>query len=543
MKIIKLSFLFLILFALVSCIPNFLINTPSATSNVMYQIFVRSFYDSDGDGIGDLRGVAEKAQYLKDLGVDIVWLMPINKAHSYHGYDPLDLFSIEEDYGDFDDFMYMVNKLHAYGIRIILDLVINHTSDQNPLFKDAIENTKSSKYWNWFILSLEDHTDQFGWHYKINSKGQKVWYFGLFDLSMPDYNFEDEEVKLFVKQVVDFWLEKGVDGFRFDALKNIYGFGFDDGIQQSALYAKELAEYIYSKKSDAVIVGEVFTGNRDDLMSFWPMPVLNFSLRYQILDNKEGTNNLITNGFLWYNDPLMRNYLFLDSHDENRFISDLEAFYSNSTNPRFYSEAQFAIWNTVLLSLKGVPIIYYGDEIGLRGYKWNDYPSSIPVREPMQWYKSGDGIGQTFWTKEKYANINFGNANIDGSMYDDPNDGISVEEQKEIPNSLYNYLKKVINIRKKYLPLSRGDMVIRADFKNLIAIERYYGNEQILMITNPDPFSDAQYVVPDGYKLVFFADLNNHDTGFIFEDRNIFITSNNQTFTIKPRQVYFFYKE
>lgn len=542
MKILKFFLLFIILIFLTSCISPFLTDSPGKTSNVMYQIFVRSFYDSNDDGIGDLRGVAEKAQYLKDLGIDIVWLMPINEAQSYHGYDPINLYSIEDDYGDFDDFKYMVNKLHSFGIRVILDLVINHTSDQNPMFIDAIENTNNSKYWNWFILSFDDHSNQFGWHWKINSKGQKIWYFGLFDSSMPDYNFENNEIKLEIQKAIDFWLERGVDGFRFDALKNIYGYGFDDGISQSVSYAKSLAEYVYSKKPDAIIVAEVYTGDKNILKSFSPMSVLNFSMRYQILFNKEGADSQIFSGYLWYDDSLMRNFLFLDNHDENRFISDLESFYSNSGNPRFYSEAQFAIWNTVLIGLKGIPIIYYGDEIGQRGYKWNDYPSSIPVREPMQWYKSGSGVGQTFWTKEKYSKITFGNANIDGAIYDDPYDGISVEEEMEKPNSLFNYIKKVINLRKTYLSLSKGDMLIRADYKNLIAIERIFGNQQVLLLVNPDPFSESEYVVLEGYRLIFFADLNSPNDGFTFEDKNILLTKN-ETYIIKSRQVYFFLKE
>jgi alpha-amylase len=519
-----------------------LVNPTEETSNVIYQIFVRSFYDSNGDGIGDLRGVAQKAQYLKNLGIDIVWLMPINEAQSYHGYDPINLYSIEKDYGDFDDFKFMINKLHLYGIRVILDLVINHTSDQNPLFKDAIENTNNSKYWDWFILSFEDHSNQFGWHWKENSKGQKIWYFGLFDSSMPDYNFENNEVKLEIQKVIDFWLERGVDGFRFDALKNIYGYGFDDGISQSAYYAKDLANYIYSKKKDAIIVAEVYAGDKNILKSFSPMPVLNFSMRYQILSNKEGADSQISSGYLWYEDSLMRNYLFLDNHDENRFISDLESFYSNSENPSFYSEAQFAIWSTVLIGMKGIPIFYYGDEIGLKGYKWNDYPSSIPVREPMQWYESGRGVGQTFWTIEKYSKITFGNANIDGAIYDDPNDGISVEEEMKITNSLFNYMKKVINLRKTYLSLIVGDMFIRADYKNLIAIERIFDNQHVLLITNPDPFSESEYIVPKGYRLIFYADLNSPNDGFIFEDKDILLTDS-ERYIIKPRQIYFFLKE
>ncbi|MBO8160434.1 MAG: alpha-amylase [Thermosipho sp. (in: Bacteria)] len=529
---------------LTSCIPIFYFNTPVESSNIMYQIFVRSFYDSNGDGVGDLRGIAEKARYLKDLGIDIVWLMPINEAKSYHGYDPIDLYSIEQDYGNFNDFVFMVNKLHENGIRVVIDLVINHTSDQNPLFLDAIENTTNSKYWNWFILSLEDHSGQNHWHWKINSKGQKVWYFGLFDSSMPDFNYDCLEVREEIKKVIDFWFDRGVDGFRFDALKNIYGYDWDDGIAESSEYARELANYIYSKKSNAIIVAEVYTGDKNVLKSFSPMPVLNFSMMYTIRGNLEGKDWLISDGYIWYDDPFMRNYLFLDNHDLNRFISDLESFYeaNGAQNPRFYAEAQFAIWNTLMVSLKGIPVIYYGNEIGQRGFKWSIYPNDLPVREPLQWYAAGEGHGQTFWTKSWYTDIEFGNAKNDGAMYDDPNDGVSVEEEFLDEHSLFNYLKTIFNLRKKYISLSKGDMKIKYESENLIVIERFANNQKVLVLINPDPFSVSYFEIPGGFRQIFYADLNNPSQGFVFEecDNNL---SQNLDYTINPRQVYIFVSE
>ncbi|MCD6105611.1 MAG: hypothetical protein J7J43_07575 [Thermosipho sp. (in: Bacteria)] len=117
-----------------------------------------------------------------------------------------------------------------------------------------------------------------------------------------------------------------------------------------------------------------------------------------------------------------------------------------------------------------------------------------------------------------------------------------MEEEMEKPNSLFNYIKKVINLRKTYLSLSKGDMLIRADYKNLIAIERIFGNQQVLLLVNPDPFSESEYVVPEGYRLIFFADLNSPNDGFTFEDKNILLTKN-ETYIIKSRQVYFFLKE
>lgn len=146
---------------------------------VVYEIFIRSFYDSDGDGVGDINGVSQKVDYLRKLGIDAVWFMPFNEAVSYHGYDITDYYNVEKDYGTMEDLENMIQVLHENGIKVIMDLVINHTSDEHPWFKDAVENTTSSPYWDYYIMSLEDHSGQDHWHWKINSKGQKVWYFGL----------------------------------------------------------------------------------------------------------------------------------------------------------------------------------------------------------------------------------------------------------------------------------------------------------------------------------------------------------------------------
>ncbi|SHH58299.1 alpha-amylase family glycosyl hydrolase [Thermosipho atlanticus] len=532
-----------ILLVLTSCVPFWFSSSPEQSSNIMYLIFVRSFYDSNGDGIGDLRGVGEKASYLKELGIDIVWLMPINEAVSYHGYDPINLYSIESDYGSFDDFFYMVSMLHKNGIRVVLDLVINHTSNKNPYFLDAIENTTNSKYWDWFIMSLDDHSGQNHWHYMINSKGQMVWYFGLFSETMPDYNYDNPSVREEIRRVIDFWLERGVDGFRFDALKNIYGYDYDDGIFESATFAKELAQYVYSKKPNAIIVGEVYSGDQNVLKSFYPMPVFNFTFMYNVRSNPEGADWLVSNSYLWYDSE---NFLFIDNHDlSDRFISNLEEnLYKNSGSPRFYAKAQFALLNTLMVSMKGIPVIYYGNEIGQKGFKWNTDPYDVPMREPFQWYASKRDSGQTYWTKLLYSNakITFGNANQDGAMYDDPDDGISVEEQEKISNSLLNYFKTIFNIRKRYKSLSIGEMSIKSDQKNLVVIERSYYNQKALVLINLDPFKENYYVIPTGYKQVFYADLNSPANGFIFSTEEKIIKQS-ITYTVKPRQVYIFVYE
>ncbi|PLV57207.1 alpha-amylase family glycosyl hydrolase [Thermotoga sp. SG1] len=512
----------------------FFSNSSNPKYPVIYEIFIRSFYDSDGDGIGDFEGVTQKIDYLKGLGIDAVWFMPFNESVSYHGYDVVDYYDVEDDYGTMEDFENMVQELHRNGIKVIMDLVINHTSDQHPWFKDAVENTTSSSYWNYYIMSLEDHSGQDHWHWKVNSRGQKVWYFGLFGHTMPDLNHDNPKVREEVKNIVDFWLGKGVDGFRIDAAKHIYGWSWDDGIESSANYFYWFKDYVLSRKSDAVIVGEVLSGSTYDL-SIYPIPVFNFALMYGIRSNIEGIDGLLENNWVENSFP------FLENHDLNRFFSHVQDVY-NMFDTSYYESVKkrVALWYFLIFTVKGPPVIYYGGEIGTRGFKWYGPVYDEPLREPMQWYSSGSGEGQTFWTKEVYQkeNVTFGDANVDGCIYDDPFDGFSVEEQEKDSQSLLNFFKFMLNFRKKHNAILNGDQKIFRDWKNLIAFYRISSDEELLVVLNPDPTWQNTFTFEKDMVMILEVDFKSFTWN---ENKRSF--SAGETFTVSPMKAYIFIKE
>lgn len=514
------------------------------TSSVMYKLFIRSFYDGDGDGIGDFKGIAQKVDYLKNLGVDTVWLLPFNNSDSYHGYDVLDYYDVEPDYGTYEDLEELVKILNANGIRVVMDVVFNHTSDKHPWFLDAVENTTNSPYWNYYIMTLQDKTGQANWHWKINSKGQKVWYFGLFSLTMPDLNFDNPAVREEIKKVLDFWITVGIDGFRFDAVKHFYGWSWNDGVDQSAAASHELEDHIRIRLPNAVVVGEAYDGDPNVLSKFAPMPVFNFTFMYAITGNHEGKDGLLGGSINWFRSPNyylpVRHFPFIDNHDLNRFISVLidQKYSGNQTN----GTKQYLLANALLLSLDGMPAVYYGNEIGLRGWKWGSDPWDLPVREPMQWYASQNGQGQTWWTKPIYQSkgITTGNANVDGAIYDDPNDGISVEEQ-ESGKTILNFFKQFISLRKEYPALSLGTLIIERDWKNLIVIKRTYANQEVLVLINLDPTYSSNFTIPAGYRWVWYAffDGSTFDFGQKTGEPPL---SSNTNWTVQPRQAYVFVK-
>jgi len=516
-------------------------NSPKLTSSVMYKLFIRSFFDSNGDGIGDFTGVSQKVDYLKKLGVDTIWFLPFNTSKSYHGYDVENYYNVEPDYGSFADLEEMIKTLAYNGINVIMDLVVNHTSDTHPWFLDAIEKTTSSKYWNYYIMSLTPPSNRAHWHYKINSKGQQVWYFGLFDSSMPDLNFDNPAVRQEIRNIIDFWLLVGVSGFRLDAVKHYYGWSWDDGVTQSAQVAKELESYIRSKVPNALVVSEVYSGDPGTLSSFAPMPVFNFTFMFNVKNSYEGRDNLLRDSISWlnqtgYNLPVWH-YPFLDNHDLDRLISFLlDSKYSGNVTEAI---KQYLVLNALLLSLHGMPAIYYGNEIGLRGWKWNSEPWDIPVREPMQWYASQTGRGQTNWTLSVYRTlgIKFGNALNDGAIYDDPYDKVSVEEQ-ESGFSILNFFRQFIKLRNDYPAMAFGNIQIERDWKNLIVVRRATSNQEVLLLFNLDPRWPNTYRVPAGFRWVWYAFFN--DTNFTFGPRSEQPLSRETDWTVNPRQIYVF---
>ncbi len=200
--------------------PLILVALLQAHPTVCYEVFVRSFYDSNGDGIGDLRGLTQKLDYIAGLGADCVWLMPVAESPSYHGYDVTDYYKIEPDYGTNEDFKTFVTAAHQHHIRVLVDLVLNHTSSEHPWFREALKDS-TSPHRSWYRWApAQNGVCANNWH---KSPIRDECYFGLFWSGMPDLNYENPAVLEEMKRVARFWLDSmHVDGFRLDAVRHLY---------------------------------------------------------------------------------------------------------------------------------------------------------------------------------------------------------------------------------------------------------------------------------------------------------------------------------
>lgn len=396
-----------------------------AENAVFYEIFVRSFCDGNGDGIGDFQGVAEKMPYLKELGVDALWLMPTFDSPSYHGYDVVDYLKTEPDYGTMEDFENMIKVAHEHGIKIILDFIINHSSVENPWFQDAISNPNSI-YSRYYVLG--DEFDKFD---ELGPWGQNIWYgdergdyLAIFWSGMPDLNFGDKNLREEIKGAAKFWIDKGIDGFRLDASQHID----DNDMELTHAWWKDFYDLVKSENTDLFIVGENWNENPEFIAPFFKEmdSSFNFGISYQIIEavKNGGTVNLVES---------LNRIRKIYAKYEKEFIDS--SFLRNHDMPRVASEldeiGQQRLAAAVLFTLPGTPFMYYGEEIGQKGQKPDEN-----IREPFDWYKSMEGKGMTTMSNKNPFRFTI------------KNDGISLEEQENDPESLYNYYKKLIKIRK-----------------------------------------------------------------------------------------------
>jgi glycosidase len=411
-------------------------------NSVFYEIFVRSFYDSNGDGIGDFRGLTQKLDYLndgdkkttQDLGVTALWLMPIFPSYSYHGYDVTDYMTVNPQYGTMNDFKLLVKEAHSRGIKIIIDLVINHTSDQHPWFKAAQD--PSSPYHDYYIWSATDPgylgpSNQRVWHQAANGQ----YYYGIFDASMPDLNHRNPAVTEEIHKIVKFWLtDVGIDGFRIDGARHLVEEGRKQVNTTSTHdWFKAFHKFYKRLNPEAVTVGEVWDTSSniagyvagDELdMAF------DFDLASAFVQSAAGRSSFLTNTTLANDLPLFQNGLsmatFLSNHDINRSYNSFGNMVDKAKNAA-----------TIFLTSPGVPFVYYGEEIGMTGEK----PDEL-IRTPMQW---NNEINAGFSTANPWESVNQNYTSV------------NVEQEQSNPDSLLSFYKKVINIRASNPVLQTGD--------------------------------------------------------------------------------------
>ncbi len=425
----------------------------TAHPTVCYEVFVRSFYDSNGDGIGDLRGLTQKLDYIAGLGADCVWLMPVAESPSYHGYDVTNYDKIEPAYGTNDDFTAFVAAAHQHHIRVLVDLVLNHTSSQHPWFQEALKDT-ASPHRSWYRWAV---TPGSNWH---KSPIRDEYYFGLFWSGMPDLNYENPAVLAEMKQVARFWLDSmHVDGFRLDAVRHLVEVGNEvSNTPGTHQVLRDFGQYVRSIAPQAYTIGEVWD-NTDVILTYYPDQLdayfafpISEALMEAVRTGKTGGLMPTVQQFVRA-EPAWRWAPFQRNHDQTRTMTAL----SNDT-----AGAKLAA--TILLTLPGVPFVYYGEEIGMTGDKPDER-----LRTPMQWNSSARGFTSgTPWEVLQSDTLT-----------------VNVAAEDREPGSLLNLYRTLTHLRATNRALREGRLEpIESGSESLLAYTRRADSTLVLILAN-----------------------------------------------------------
>ena len=457
---------------------------------VTYEIFVQSFHDSDGDGIGDIKGMTTKLDYLKELGVEAVWLMPIHPSPSYHKYDVVDYRDVHPDYGTLDDFRNFVKEAHQRDIHVVIDLVINHSSSEHPWFVQAARNP-DSPYRDYYVWAREeDIKDQIEkketkldsdnitqWHLPPGGKGQLAEgpladsnperYYGYFIGGMPDLNYDNPKVKQEIFNIGRFWLEDvGVDGFRLDAARHIFP---DERADDNHHWWVEFRAEMEKIKLDVYLVGEVWA----DAATVAPYleglhALFNFDLGYAITST---VLHGVDSGLVQTHKKILTFYqsispdfidaTFLTNHDQNRIMSELNG-----------DVGKAKVAASILMTLPGAPYIYYGEELGMMGKK-----PDPNIREPFLWSDNGSEVPT--WIKPEYST---------------PETVTPLDQQQDDSTSLYHHYKELIAFRKSSPVLTFGAIdTTTYDVDGITSFYRSYQGDTLMVLHN---LTDQVVVMP-----------------------------------------------
>lgn len=530
---------------------------------VAYQIYPRSFMDLNNDGIGDLQGIISKLDYLKDLGIDVIWICPVYKSpNDDNGYDISDYQDIMSDFGTMEDFNELLSEIHKRNMKIIIDLVINHTSDEHPWFIESRSSKQNPKR-DWYIWregkdnkepnNWESIFKGSAWEYDENTK---EYYLHLFSKKQPDLNWENEDMRNEIYKMINWWLDKGIDGFRVDAISHInkeeglvdmdnpdnlkYVPSFDKHMNVEGIhdYLRELKENTFSKY-DIMTVGEAngvkaeqatdWVGENDGkfnmLFQFEHIDLWNSS-EFNLPNLKKVWNkwqvNLENDGW---------NALFIENHDITRVVS------SWGDDTRFLKESAKAL-GLLYFMHKGTPFIYQGQEIGMTNVKFNDineYDDIRSINEYNQLINQGmspkDALEHIWNTSRDNTrtpmqwddSLNAGFSKSNPWIHVNPNyKYINVKEQLEDDDSILNFYKKMIKIKKSSECLIYGKYnLILEDDTNIFAYERILNDEKFLVICNlKSESSNYKYekltlkyenLILSNYNVDAHKDLNNFE--------------------------------
>ena len=496
---------------------------------VAYQIYPRSFMDSNGDGIGDIQGIIEKLDYLAYLGIDIIWVSPFYKSpNDDNGYDISDYKDIMDDFGTMEDFDELLKEAHKRNIKLIADLVINHTSDEHPWFIESKSSIDSDKR-DWYIWRKGKNNKEpnnwesifkgSAWQYEEESD---EYYLHLFSKKQPDLNWENEEVREALYEMVNWWLDKGIDGFRIDAISHIkkdeglldmpnpdnleYVPSFDKhsnrpGIQD---FLKELKINTFDKY-DIMTVGEAAGVDADEAEVWVGEDDGKFNMIFQF-ENMDLWNDNPGKNVDWieYKRVISKwqnklhnkgwNALYIENHDTPRVVSTL----GNDKEYIYESSTSLAL---MYFMMEGTPFIYQGQELGMTNAKFNNIEEYNDVRAKSVYedkIKNGRTIDEALrelnassrdntrtpmqWDSSKNGGFTVGNSWLKvNENYED----INVEKQLKDSNSVLNFYKNIIKIRKENECLIYGsyNLILEED-KNIFAYERILDDKKFLIITN-----------------------------------------------------------
>jgi len=490
---------------------------------IIYELHVKAFSDSTGDGTGDFAGLMEKLDYIADLGVTAIWLLPFYPSPMRDdGYDIADYLSVHPDYGTLRDFRGFVREAHRRGLRVITELVVNHTSDQHPWFVESRSSADGAKK-DWYVWSDTDQrykdariiftdTESSNWAW---SNERRLYYWHRFFGHQPDLNWDNPQVFRAVMRVMNFWLEMGVDGLRLDAVPYLIEREATscENLPETHAILKRLRAGMDERHPGRMLLAEAnqwppdvrpYFGDGDEChMAFhFPlMPRIWIALRkedsWPIIDIMEQTPAIPENCqwalFLRNHDELTLEMVTDDERDYmwNEYAIDPRSRINLGIRRRLAplvdnSRRRIELLTSLLLSLHGTPVIYYGDEIGMGD---NIYLGDRNgVRTPMQW--NGD------------RNAGFSRADVHAlytPLVADPVYGyqaVNVEAQQRVPGSLLNWMKRIIRVRKSYPVFGRGTQTfLRPENRRVLAYLREHQGVEILCVANLSRF--AQYVELD----------------------------------------------
>ncbi len=437
-----------------------------------YEIFVYSFYDSDGNGIGDLQGVIQKLDYVEYMGFNGIWLMPIMQSNTYHKYDVLDYKSIDRSYGNIEDFKQLVEECHKRGIRLVIDMVINHTASGHPWFKEACDYLRGLEkgqepdltecpYVGYYNFAKEKVNNTY---YPVS--GLQGWYYeGSFWSEMPDLNLNNEEVRKELEEVADFWIDLGVDGFRMDAAAHFTE--YDNGANTEVL--KWFFGYCKEKNPDFYMVSEVWAGLSSIAQYYGSQSqsMFNFDagqaegILASVAKGSKKAVDLVERMLTYQTEfsAQNENYIdapFLTNHDMVRI-----------SNALANKEDNLKMAAGLLMMMNGNPFVYYGEEIGMASKGTKDESKRIAM----------------FWSEKNTEGMT---RNPSGADLGIKSAFAAVDEQEKDGHSLLNYYRRAIRLRNENPEIARGTIAKIASLCNghQAAITKTWEGSTIAIIYN-----------------------------------------------------------